>query len=323
MKIHSASLSMEDFQRKVEDQKQEEAERNLTPRQQQANEIIRQQLSSFVGRQNLANSFTTFIRRELDNFSMARRVFRVDPLRAGALPVYERTENFPTFTGNTEGLVESLPALLDPVPLPARPLTMWVNAIRRRRISVPLFEITSNPEIPLSQICNNRFDLIDNVQNRAGQAIANSESLFCRNILNAATTHTNQIIRPAEFNSSDSVLNTFRDAFASIERSQLRVARILSNNHDYSIIRNNLRSYLDQTTHNELRESGLMGSLWGAQVITNQNIPSGEIYVTSEPEHLGVMPIRDDITTRSTDDPTRATIGWTIYEGVGMACMNP
>jgi HK97 family phage major capsid protein len=302
VKAHSASMSFEDFQRKAEEKRQEAAERRLTPQQRQSNELIRHQLSTSQGRQQLSNTLSNSIQRQLDFNSLARHAFRVDPLLTGSLPIYE--------IGNSSASINEQGNVI--------PTTE-----SRTRLHVPLFEITSNPEIPLSQIRNGGFDLIDRIQTMAARSIANRESLLCNNILNAAvTTNTDQIIRPSESNSPESILNNFRDAFASIERSEIRVANILLNPSDYSILRNILGGNLDQTTHDELRESGLMGSLWGAQVITNPNITHGEIFVTSEPEHLGVMPIRSDITTLSADDPNRAMMGWSIFEEVGMACVN-
>jgi hypothetical protein len=305
MKARSASMSFEDFQRKIEDQRREAAAQKLSPQQRQSNELIRHHLSTSEGRQRIANDLITPIQRQLDFTSIARRIFRVDHF-PGIFPIYERAENSSTFMVDVEG-------------------SNVVPVTTGSRVVIPTFEISSHPEIPLSQIRNNRFELIDRAQNQAVQRISSTESLLSYNILNTVTTRTNQIIRPVEFNTPESILNTFRDAFASIERSELRVARILSNRFDYfdySIIQNNLNDNLDQTTHDELRASGVMGSLWGAQIITNQNIPQGEIFVTSEPEQLGVMPIRSDITVLSADDPSRAMLGWSIFEEVGMGCLN-
>jgi hypothetical protein len=44
--------------------------------------------------------------------------------------------------------------------------------LQGRRIQVPLFEITSNPTIPITEIRDRRFNLIERAQEQASQQIA-------------------------------------------------------------------------------------------------------------------------------------------------------
>jgi hypothetical protein len=43
----------------------------------------------------------------------------------------------------------------------------------------------------------------------------------------------------------------------------------------------------------------------------------------AEPEQTGVLPIRQDITVTPADIMPRLTLGWVIYETIGMGILNP
>jgi hypothetical protein len=47
---------------------------------------------------------------------------------------------------------------------------------------------------------------------------------------------------------------------------------------------------------------------------TGQILAPGEVYISSEPEFVGVMPIRTELTVLPADDVKDQKIGWTIGE---------
>jgi len=302
MEAHSASMSIEDLRRKIKDQKREAAQRRLSSEQRQRNETIRQFLFTVEGRQRLAASMVNPIRQRIDYNSIARQMFLVDFLLSGTLPIYPRWGEYPSYVINEEN--------------------NNVLSSRRNRIKVPLFEIGANPQIPLRNIREQRYDLIERAIDFAGNQIAEDENGCGLRLLNASSTINGPII--STFDSAELVLTTFRTAFDSLERGHdVRVANIFLNPEDFLTTRRFLRDHLNQETHTELLRTGLFGSLWGAQMIVSQAVPPGEIYLTAEPEIVGRISVRQDITVLSADDPSIYNIGWIVYEEIGMACINP
>jgi hypothetical protein len=107
-----------------------------------------------------------------------------------------------------------------------------------------------------------------------------------------------------------------------IERNDLRVGSLFMNAREYADIRRSMRDALDVGTHREILATGLMGTLWGAQVFVSSVFPAGRIYMTAEPDLVGRMPLRD-IVVLSADDPLNLQIGWATSENVGICCSNP
>jgi len=82
------------------------------------------------------------------------------------------------------------------------------------------------------------------------------------------------------------------------------------------------RDQLDIETQRELLQTGIMGRIWNAQITTSRVIPRGKVFVCTEPEFLGVMPIRIELTVWPADDPENRMIGWSIFEQIGIGIHN-
>jgi hypothetical protein len=231
----------------------------------------------------------------MDYSSIARRAFSVQPLPSGALPVYD-------VGGESYYLGED---------------GQQVFSTSRPRLAVPMFEIASNPQIPLSAIRERRFELIDRAQNLALQDLNGAEENGAFSILERATL--NNIMQ------ADVTPESLAELFSSIERNDLRVARLFMNPWGYADMRRRIggSGHLDIETSRELMDVGLMGTSFGAQVIVSSAVPVGSIYATSDPEFVGVIPVRMDITALSADNPEQQTLGWSVFEEIGMACTNP
>jgi hypothetical protein len=80
------------------------------------------------------------LRLRRDYSAVGRKTFLVEQLPDGALPIYDKDPDVTAFVVGEEG--ENILAIQKP-----------------RRVIFPLFEIASNPEIPLTQIKERRFDL--------------------------------------------------------------------------------------------------------------------------------------------------------------------
>lgn len=270
-------------------------------------QIIGEYIKTAGGRARLAASMTQPLRLRRDYTSVGRKTFLVEQLPDGALPIYDKDANVTAFVVGEEG--QNILAIQKP-----------------RRVIFPLFEISSNPEIPLTQVKERRFDLIERSQDLAKAEIQAEEDTRVFEVLDAVAVNgfdnigaTNaDIPATAPLTPAD-----LADAYASVERHDLRVARVFANALDYSDIRKWGRDVLDIETQATLLKTGLMGVIWGAQVIVSRRVPTGYIYVCAEPEFFGRIPVRTELTVLSADDPRNRTIGFSCFENLGIGCHNP
>lgn len=271
-------------------------------------ELISQHIDSAEGRKKLAASMIQPLRTRRDYTSVGRKTFLVEQLPDGALPIYDKDPDVTAYVVGEEG--ENIVAVTKP-----------------RRVIFPLFEIASNPEIPLTQIKERRFDLIERSQDLAHAQIqaAEDERVFATldsiavngfDSLGGQTNADIQVVAP--INSS-----VLADAFAKIERHDLRVARIYMNARDYADVRKFGREILDIESQATLLKTGLMATLWGAQIIVSRLVPAGFVYVCCDPEMFGRIPVRTELTVLSADDPRSRTIGFSVFENLGIGAFNP
>ena len=303
---HAYALTPEE-QRKIKEEKEfkkRQARRTLSDIERES--IISQHLQSTTGRAQIAASMSNLLRQRMDLGSLARRIFSVQPLPDGTLPIYSRIANNPAYVIDEEG--QEIQTLA-----------------RGNNIAIPLFEIGSNPQIPLASIRERHNDLINRTQDQVYYDLRRAEESRAFNLLRAASNGNTNLVA-AQFNSEISITNTLQQAFDTMEGPghEQRVVNIFLNAVDYSNVRQHLqRNHLDETTHREIRSRGLFASLWGAQIFVSHNVSPGEIYLIPEPNYVGIFPIRTDITVLSADNPVLMTVGWSIFENIGMGCFNP
>ncbi len=269
--------------------------------------IISEYIKTPQGRAKLAASMTQPLRTRRDYTAVGRKTFLVEQLPDGALPIYDKDPDVTAFVVGEEG--QNILAVTKP-----------------RRVIFPLFEIASNPEIPLTQIKERRFDLIERAQDLARAQIQAAEDERVFTVMDTVAGNG--------FDSIDAV-NTdipvvapitgavLADAYALIERHDLRVARIFMNARDYADLRKFGRDILDIESQAALLKTGLMGTLWGAQIIVSRLVPANTVYVCTEPEMFGRIPVRTELTVLSADDPKARTIGFSCFENLGIGCFNP
>jgi len=269
--------------------------------------LISDYIGTSAGRAKLAASMTQPLRLRRDYMAVGRKTFLVEQLPAGALPIYDKDPDVTAFVVGEEG--ENILAVTKP-----------------RRVTFPLFEIASAPTIPLTQIQERRYDLIERAQDLGRSTIQAAEDERVFAVLDAVATNGFDSVGavnpdiPVVAPVSGDVL---ADAFADIERHDLRVARVFMNAKDYGDLRKFGRDILDIETQRDLLKTGLMATLWGAQIIVSRLVPAGTVYVTCEPEMFGRIPVRTELTVLSADDPMARTIGFSMFENLGIGAFNP
>lgn len=265
-------------------------------------DLIAQNIVTSEGRRKLAASMIQPLRRRRDYSSVGRKAFYVEQLPDGALPIYDKDPEITAYVVAEEG--ENL-----------------VAASKPKRVLFPLFEIASNPEIPLTEIKQRRFDLVERSVDLAKAEIQAEEDRKVFAILDALATD------PTTPNPDINVLghltaNVLADAFANIERTDLRVANVFMNAKDFSDLRKLDRDTLDIETQAVLLKSGLLAGIWGSRIIVSRIVPEGTVYVCSEPEFFGRIPIRTELTVISADLPRERKIGFSVFENLGIGAYN-
>ena len=270
--------------------------------------IIGEYIRTPEGRAKLASSMTQPLRLRRDYTSVGRKTFLVEQLPDGALPIYDKDPDVTAYVVGEEG--ENIVAITKP-----------------RRVMFPLFELASNPEIPLTQIREKRYDLIERSTELGKASIQAAEDERVFSVLDAIATNGFDSV-PGGINPDIPVVaplnpSVFADAYSLIEQHDLRVARVFMHATDYADLRKFTNSIMDIEGQRELRLTGLMGTLWGAQIITSRLVPAGTVYVTCEPEMFGRIPVRQELTVLSADNPQARTIGFSIFENLGIGAYNP
>ena len=270
--------------------------------------VISEYIKTAAGRAKLAASMTQPLRLRRDYMAVGRKTFLVEQLPDGALSIYDKDPDVVAYVVGEEG--ENILAISKP-----------------RRVHFPLFEIAANPEIPLTQIKERRFDLIERAQDLARAQIQAAEDERVFAILDAIAVNGFDSV-PGGENPDIPVVApisgaVLADAFALIERHDLRVARVYMNARDYADVRKFSRDILDPESQQSLLRTGLQATLWGAQILTSRLVPAGTVYVCCEPEMFGRIPVRTELTVLSADDPKARTIGFSVFENLAIGAFNP
>jgi hypothetical protein len=271
-------------------------------------QVISEYIKTAAGRQKLAASMIQPLRTRRDYSSVGRKTFLVEYLPDGAAATYDKDPDVPAYMVGEEG--ENI-----------------LSVIKTKRVQFPLFEIASNPEIPLTQIKERRFDLIERSQTLAKAEIQAAEDERVFAILDSIAVNGFDTI-PGGVNPDQLVVapinpGVLADGFGVVEDRDLRVARVYMNARDYADVRKFGRDILDMQAQGDLLRTGMMSSLWGAKIIISRLVPRGYLYICCEPEQFGRIPVRTELTVLSADDAKARTIGFSVFENLGIGAHNP
>ena len=122
----------------------------------QRDEMIKQALMTQEGKIALGQAMATPIRRNLDYQGVGRKALVVDPLPQGALPVYDRDIDVAAVVVSSNG-------------------TAPESRVFGDRVTIPEFEIVSNPTVRIAEVKRRRFNVIDRAQQKARQEIQAQE----------------------------------------------------------------------------------------------------------------------------------------------------
>lgn len=273
-------------------------------------------LSTAQGRMKMAASLGPSLRRRRDYQSIARKALMVEVLPDGALPIYDKE-----FDETGQSFVEAFVVGEEGGDI--------VRVVRPKRVTVPTFEIVANPMIPISQIKERRFDVVERSLNLAKAEVGAQEDGYVFSLLDGIATsaqgHTEDdpIYNPDQDISGAITVAAMADAYGQIERFDISVALTFMNPRNYTDLRKWTDQTLDRETERKLLKTGVMGYLWGGTILQSRKVTRNLFYVLGDAEFLGVIPERIPLTVMSADQPLLRSIGFSIFENLGVLIFNP
>jgi hypothetical protein len=275
----------------------------------QRDELVRQAIFDQGGKVALAQAMALPIRRNLDYSGVARRGLIVDELANGVMPFYERDIDVAAFVISANGAVPESP-------------------VRGDRVFVPEFEVACHPLVRIREAKQRRFNVIERTVQKAKQEIAATEDAnffaaldFASDValggentavsLSARLTRTDMVDIKAEVDQWDNLtskyfmnIRDFHDLLLWTSQGGTSAAEV------------------DPVTHREILQTGLVARLFTADVIVSKIVPRGSVFGLADPGMVGVMPIRQNVEVLPNDKLDRLSLGWAVYEIIGLGIAN-
>lgn len=282
--------------------------------------MLAQAIQSEKGKVALGQAMANPIRRNLDYQGVGRKALVVDPLPQGALPVYDKDIDVAAAIIAANGSVPESRVFGD-------------------RVLVPEFEVVSNPTVRIAEVKRRRFNVIDRAQQKARQEIQAQEDA---NIFSAVDFASSTGVgfggenTRVGFAAARLTLPDLLSIKQLIDEWDLVTAKYFMHIRQFTdLLALSFQSSagaglnapvyggFDPVTVREVLQTGLYGSIWGADIIVSKIVPRGTVYGLAEPEFVGVMPIRQDIEVLPADEPKQLKLGWVVNEIIGVAIVNP
>ena len=201
------------------------------------------------------------------------------------------------------------------------------------RVTVPEFEVVSNPTVRIAEVKRRRFNVIDRAQQKARQEIQAQEDANIFSALDFAGDATLGGENTAQDIADAGLLKRdLSEIKVQVDRWDLVTTKFLMNIVEFNDILNwgagggqaaGTGGEVDMVTQREILQTGLFAHLWGADLIVSKIVPVGSVFGVADPEFVGVMPIRQDIEVLPADEPKQLKLGWVVNEIIGIGIVNP
>ena len=272
-------------------------------------ELISRAIMTQEGKVALAQAMANPIRKNLDYHGIARRALVVDPLPQGAIPSYDRDIDVAAVVISSNG-------------------TGPESRVFGDRVVIPEFEIFSNPTVRIAEVKRRKFNVIDRAVQKARQEIMAQEDANVFAALDAAASVENTVQDIAD---AGMLKRDLRELKVQVDRWDLVTSKFFMNINEFNDIlgwgsgggQGTGGGEVDPVTQREILQTGLYAHLWGADILVSKIVPPGTVYSCSDPEFLGVMPIRQDIEVLPADEPKQLKLGWVVNEIIGIGIVNP
>jgi len=267
------------------------------------------------GRATIAQTMLEPFKKGRDYVGIGRQCFAVDHLPAGAPMWYDLDPQFVAAVVSAKGAVN-------------------YQEIATTRVNLEPIILAVYPKIHVLDVASRRFNILDREQERAQHEMAKIEDdkvfLAFQNPTLAASPQVNNLVNqstpgnPGQLNpivSNGSGLDpaTAAQAFANVEQYDIPVANVIINAQQQKDLRLWTHRNFDPVTQRELIKTGYIGDLWGAQVRQSRRQTAGTINFLGDPQYLGVISVRIDLSHMDAPDPQQLYYGFVFFEAIGVA----
>ena len=268
--------------------------------------ILTRYLSTVGGLNKIAANLANPVRKQLDYKGIIRKFFVVELMESGIPLIFDR----------------DLPQV--PCAKVGQGGTVNIVEMQAERVEVQDFEIAGRPKIPYRELYVRRFRALDRAKDRLIEGMQLREDLMGFSLFDTALAACTDDCAPTNVTNGTNGLdrNGLGLAFAGIEAHRLVVQSVLMSAYGTAGIRRWEFEDLDQVAMQEVRETGYLGRMWGADFYVSDQIDSGRAYILAQDKFLGWMPIRKDVDVIPADDPDHLRLGFVGYELLGMFLHN-
>lgn len=208
-----------------------------------------------------------------------------------------------------------------------------ITPFEGKRVPITLFRIASFPQIKKEDLYYLRVNLVEYAQDETKQSIMKQEDSRLVTLIEAAIVqwgavdpqvqvgdpHSNTIVEAGTYLTPD----TLYDAVATTDENELDAARLLMNPRTYR----DLYRWDINTTGWAFKDRVVAGErivqFGEFQIGKSIIIPKKTVYLTPEPEFLGVFPVMYSLDVEENNQVEQFHKGWVMDELVGMAILNP
>ena len=203
-----------------------------------------------------------------------------------------------------------------------------VTPFEGKRVPVSLFRIATQPSIKKEDLYYLRANIVEYVQDESKQAIMKQEDSYLIGLIEAAITdysakdpygNSHVISAPAGTLTPD----VLYDAVGVTDQLELESKRLLFNNVRYR----DLYRWDINTTGWAFKDRVVAGEkivqFGEFQIGKSIIIPKDTVYLTPEPDFLGVFPVMYSLDVEENNQVPQFHKGWVLDELVGMVILNP
>jgi hypothetical protein len=209
-----------------------------------------------------------------------------------------------------------------------------ITPFEGKRVEVQLFRIASFPQIKKEDLYYLRSNIVEYTQDMTKQAIMRQEDSRLITLLEAAaiqfrTIDTTAVPGTGTLPNEITIAGTYlmpNDLYTAVTYTDQRLldsSRLLANPAEYR----DLYRWDINTTGWAFKDSVVAGErivqFGEFQIGKSIIIPKGTVYLTPEPEFLGVFPVMYSLDVEEDNKTERFNKGWVMDELVGMAVLNP
>lgn len=263
---------------------------------------VHRALQTEGGLKRIAAQMANPVRFFLDYKGISRKLVVVEQIPDGVPIIYDKDlPRVPALKIGPEGSVRAI-------------------EMKGTRVEIDAFEIVARPKIPYKELYTRRFRALNRAKDRLVEGLELREDLLWFGLIEAASELFNT---PVNVTGTAVNKQDLSIAFAEVEKWRLVCSSVLMSVWGTRAIRSWQFQNLDQIGMIQVRETGYLGSMWGADFYVSDQIEAGTYYVLAQPKFLGWQPIRKDLEIIPADDPDNLQLGFVGYILEGMTLFNP